>query len=265
MDWLILVLIIVVGVILSISLIGNMILFMTLRFTPASTFLWAWMRRRPVFCHHGLDNVNFFKCGSKVEADFSNVKNAGPYLCRRGTGMLEEKSKVMIYHVLSDNSDTQQLIKAAPIAELRELGYKLMGWADLEHIFKCAVDNSWVKEMYTRLKEQSQVKADQFKGFVNKVRSLKLNVFLHKSYRINELYDMHSNRFSPTKVQTANDLAVHKALSKRTKDWVMIVGLVTTLLIVAAVTVVIIRSVSSPEVVVKLADGALANATRVVG
>lgn len=229
------------------------------KFTPAWVWLKAWWLRRPLIFVHYMDNIYDIKVGSKMEANMSTVKNLGPYELSRGSGEIERKTKMLTYHALTENSKTQTLWKAAIIKELREIGFMINKWADLKAIMDAATNNQWCREQYQRLATTNAKAAEKFKLYVKNIRRQSVDIFLNKSYKFNELYNLFPNDFSPVTVDEARTLAVLADRKKRTKEFMPIAIAIFILLLGFAVFYVVFKQQGQEEYVIKIATDTIKN------
>lgn len=266
-TWLI-VLIIVFALLMWLSFMVNGLFIVILKFTPAWQMFTAWWKRKPLIWLHSMDNQVELVTGSRPKDNWSEVKGLGPFRLQRGTGELERKSKVLMYHVLTDNCDTVTMEKAAVINELRQQGYNLFGWQDLKYLMDAATNDEWVKAKYKDLNATQPTKARQFKEFVEKVRASQIPLFNHRSYRFNDLYNLYPNDFNPVGVESAIDIAVQLDRKKRNDQlikWGAMAMFALLLLIGGAIAYTIIRQTTSPEIIVKLGSQVLSNASVISG
>lgn len=258
-------LVLITGIMTLLWLFTFVFLIFIIKFTPALPWFMAWFGRRPLFCINYKDGITTWKVGSKRLGNFSKVKRLGYYELEKGTGNLDLKTKIIWYNVLTEHAKTQPLYKAAIIDELKNLGFRVMKWADLRFIINSAVNNTWANEEYKRLKAISIKKAQRFLEVVKNIRKARVNIKYGVSYKLSSLYNLFSNDYNPAGVEEAVVLGVAADRKKRGTDmmaWAFVIFLI--LLGVGICYTLITGGQGSQEVVVKFTPDMLANASQMI-
>jgi hypothetical protein len=235
--------------------------FMFLKFTPSWSWLKAWILKRPLFFLYFKDNTYAIKVGGKREGNFSTIKGLGPFEMQQGTGSMEQKTRVISYSVITENSKTISLWRAAIVKELQLLGLEITKWDDINKIIQSASDDNWVRKTYADSKAINPENAEKFKRFVNYIRKADVSVFFNRPYRIAELYNMFSDDFNPVVVEEARYMAVQKDRKNRDSNMMPWVIAIFILLLGAAIAYVVIKGAQNPNITVTLAQAVKDNAT----
>lgn len=263
MDWIFILLILVI-VFFLLWFFTFIFLILVMKFTPAMTWFKAWFLRRPVLALHYKDGLSRFVCGGKRMGNFTKVKGLGQYELCKGTSNFDIKTKMPWYNIIAEQVKTLDVWMPAIITELKEMGYQVEKWKDLDSLINAATDKSWCVREYKRLKKVSKDAAERFILMVKNIRRNAIKVYLNRAYKFNELYNIFPNDYNPACVDEAVQLGIAADRRKREHNIFAIAMAIFIIVLVFVIAYLAITKGGNQAVTVKVTGEMLKNSTNLL-
>lgn len=244
---------------LTFATLGAGMCFYLMQYTPGGTFLRAKLNRKPVAYIKFRSGACAFKVANDSDPGSMDVKGLGFVMMTEGSQVLEKLSKVPVYEVFSEYGASIPAEYAATVQELKSKGFIVNTFDDYKLLLDLASNKKFAEDYIQKFEnEEEKKKATEF---VNKVKSVSVELKPYKTYKVNELAFMFPNNISPVYVHAKVQSAVNRKISKlKMQNQLLIYGAIAFLIIIIGAAIaykfyapcnpqVIIQSMTQPGVI----------------
>lgn len=246
---------IILGSFSALGIISTIALFLVFKFTPAKTFLMAWLHGNPIGYVSHRHGIGEFIEGKIKDKGFIDFKHVGPVMMTENSHSFEQKSKRPIFNVFSEFASSIPKEFYAFVTELRSLGFPVRNSDQYK-----ALVNFISRGKYDEVLDKLEISEEKRKKLIvqmTKIRDEGISIEPWKTYNIKELADLFPNNINPSFITLKVDNAVNRQRkADKFRQQMLITGAIAFFIVVIGGVIALkFIGATNPEVTVQLAQG----------
>lgn len=230
-----------------IAIIVMFLLIFLIKVTPAMTFFKAWLRKRSIYRVTYRDGLSDFKVGISRQAGTAEIED-GYVMNTEGSHSIDRKSKAPIYDVFGETAFTLNKRYAAIVQRIRQLGYKLNKFGDLQRLVWLASNDHYAEKQKNKIKDPTERQI--FSESLKSLREESIDIMPYESINIHDLANMFPFNITPEYIRakvTNEVMRARKRMINQENILKFMMGGAIVIFVLAIVAIFLFKFVKGPE------------------